>query len=246
MKTLLGLCSLLLIGLSACSLTPDPDLEPAPHGPAAWIDAPLNGSTIPLAEVQIIVHASDPAGVSSFELSVDGQLLGNPPAEAAQTDSLAHASQIWVPAAPGTYLLEVRASSSDGDFGPPAFAQVTVGGTPTPAVTPTSTPTAFVVTPTPPPTATAEGAWAIALENANCRLAPDRTAEVDDFLLEGQRALIEGISQDRTFVWIQTPSAGLGHCWVLLSVIRVEGSLEGLRTILPPPTPTPTATSGHV
>lgn len=242
MKTMLRLCSLLLIGLSACVNAPRAVLEAGPVGPAAWIDAPLNNSLLPLAVYEIVVHASDPGGVSAFELSVNGQLLGTIPVGPDQAaDTLAHASQTWLPPGPGSYLLEVRAANTNGEYGPSAFAQVTVGGTPTPAASATPTPT-----PTLTPTPTEAGTWAIGLENANCRISSSLTAEVVDFLLMDQRVLIDGISPDRAFVWVQSPSTGIGHCWVLLSVIRVEGSLEGLRIILPPSTPTPTATSEHV
>lgn len=113
---------------------------PPVFGPQVWIDAPLPGAHLPLVPYDVISHANSPSGVAAFELSVNGQVLKtdtlNPP-EYGQT--LAHIAQNWAPAAPGTYLIGVRASDVAGSWGGPAEVRVTVGEEPT--VTPTLTPT---------------------------------------------------------------------------------------------------------
>lgn len=129
MKTILRISTLLLIFLNAsCAPASSPPAENVPSGPGAWIDAPLDGSTIPLAPYDVVAHASDASGISSFELKVNGQVLGTTPVEGDQAgETIAHISHNWLPPAPGTYLLEVRAVSGNGEFGPAAFAQVHVG-----------------------------------------------------------------------------------------------------------------------
>ncbi len=129
MKTILRISTLLVIVLSAaCGPTSSAIPEDVPTGPGAWIDAPLDGSTIPLASYDVVSHASDPGGMSTFELSVNGQVVSTDPAGGDQAgQTIAHISQPWLPPAPGTYLLEVRAANGNGDYGPSAFAQVQVG-----------------------------------------------------------------------------------------------------------------------
>lgn len=106
-------------------------------GPQAWVDAPLDGSTIPLAPYQIVAHASQPEGVQLFELTITSSGPETIPVPADQSgQTLVYINHTWTPPAPGTYLIQVRAAGPDGAYGPMAEAQVQVGGdvdTPTPA-----------------------------------------------------------------------------------------------------------------
>lgn len=132
----------MLVAVAAGCAGPAPSL-----GPSIWIDAPLPGAHLPLDPYDVISHASSPLGVASFELSVNGQVvLTSVVAGAEYGETLAHISQTWSPAGPGTYMISVRAADPGGSFGPFAEARVTVG-------LPTPTPTATVT-----PTATAAGA----------------------------------------------------------------------------------------
>lgn len=129
MKTILRISTLLVIILSA-ACGPNSSAVPVdvPVGPGAWIDAPLDGSTVPLAAYNVISHASDPAGISTFELSVNGQVVSTDPVDGDQAgQTIAHISQTWLPPAPGTYLIEVRAANLNGEYGPSAFVHVQVG-----------------------------------------------------------------------------------------------------------------------
>jgi len=161
LKTSLTLL-LLSLWVAACN-APTPTAVAIAGGPQAWIDAPLDGAALPVAPYAVVSHATDPKGIASFELSVNGQVVRTDQVDSAQQgQSLAHITQTWNPPAPGTYLLEVRAADPSGAFGLPAQVRVTVGGetatatateTATPEPSPTPTPTRRRVT-SPPPTAT--------------------------------------------------------------------------------------------
>src|SRR5689334_5641771 len=147
MKTILRISTLLVIIFSAaCAPTSDVISEDVPTGPAAWIDAPLDGSTIPLAPYNVVTHGSDPGGMSTFELKINGHVMSTDPVGGDQAvKTIAHMSQAWLPPAPGTYLLEIRAANVNGEYGPSAFSNVTVGdvpaeisATPTATLTPTT------------------------------------------------------------------------------------------------------------
>lgn len=133
----------------------------AAAGTRSWIDAPLNGSNLPLAAVEVVSHSTNPGGISKVELSVDGAIVGT----AANSDmgqTLLVARMEWKPSAPGNYTIMVRAQDSSGNWGSHAKSVVTIAGiaqTITPTVTPkttvTSTPTATPTGVPPSPTATA-------------------------------------------------------------------------------------------
>jgi hypothetical protein len=94
-------------------------------GSHAWIDAPLDGSTIPLAPYTVVMHASDIAGVAQFELSVNGAVAATIPAVDVSA-TFAVAQYVWQPPAPGNYALAVRAQNDPGEWGSAASALVTV------------------------------------------------------------------------------------------------------------------------
>jgi hypothetical protein len=132
------------------------------QGPAAWIDQPLDGSTLSVQPQEVTAHASDADGVTSLEFYVDGVLLVRAPAGGGV---LEHASAGWNPSAAGIYTIGVKAADSQGNVGAQATARVTVGQAVTPSPTtfaagPTSSPlppTAMPPAPTvtlPPPTVT--------------------------------------------------------------------------------------------
>jgi len=116
---------ILLILLSACG-------SPA-SGPQAWLDHPLDGSTIPLAPLSIMAHASDGNGVDRFLFEVNGSSIGDVDVNA---NRFGEAIIEWTPPGPGVYNISVQAVNSIGDIGSVATSRVTVGGsdTPTPDV----------------------------------------------------------------------------------------------------------------
>jgi hypothetical protein len=117
-------------------------------GPLAWIDAPLNGVTLPLDPYPVVYHAADPGGVVAAEWSVNGVVLSSDanPDPAALLVTFQHE---WAPRAPGVYTHRVRTQGAGGAWGDYAEAVVTIGDG-----TPTDTPTPATITPTVTPTLT--------------------------------------------------------------------------------------------
>ena len=158
-RILLGMFLILII-TAGCEKPQKVIQEPlvVPH---AWIDAPLDGSTIPLSEpYEIIFHIASLNGVTQGEVNINGEMLATLP-NPLGNKSLATLRQIWTPERPGTYTLTVRAQNSAGEWSDYDTAivivmqntiTITPTFTPTPTLTPTITPTITpTLTPTPPP-----------------------------------------------------------------------------------------------
>jgi len=113
----------------------------------AWIDAPLDGMSLPLAPYTIVFHASGPQGVKLMEVSINGQVLAslsNP----IPSQGLVHLEQVWQPPSPGRYVIRVRAQNSAGTWSDPDEVAVLIEAS-------TSTPTPMAsLTPNPTPTPT--------------------------------------------------------------------------------------------
>ena len=128
-----------------------PDGDPVAGQPQAWIDDPLHGSSVPSGTLHVVAHAADPAGLAAVEFAVDDAVQevqdvpGGPPFWLASFD--------WAAGQPGTVVLRVRARSTTGTWGLPAFTTVHIGG-PTSTPTPTESPTTPASTPTPSTTPT--------------------------------------------------------------------------------------------
>lgn len=147
---------LLMLVLSACGPKKTAMIQFA-GGNQAWIDAPLPGSQLPLAEIEIVAHAASPDGISFFEIDLNGQLLANTLPDSGSFDQvLAYTRYIWLPAAPGTYLIQVKAFDKNNQPGTAAESLVVVvEAIPTPVATATPTPTpTSVFTPTATSTST--------------------------------------------------------------------------------------------
>jgi len=176
--------ALFCIAIAACN-KPDP-VRPTPSPNQTWIDAPLHGSTLPIAPYSIVFHASSPSGIDTFEVQIDGVVLDtvapmSTGSGGSNYGTLFHSGSTWTPAAP----ISVRSKSSSGPFSSPALAQVTVvsdlelqASTPPavltlpateglPVFTPPPTPT-----PAPTPTATPGECIYTALANLYCRTGP--------------------------------------------------------------------------
>jgi hypothetical protein len=120
---------LVCLGVAACD-KPVP-VRPTPPPNQTWIDAPLHGSTLPLATHTIAYHAAGYPGIESFEVRVDGVLIDATATQwtgpgGSPFGTLFYAETLWTPAAPGTYLISVRSKNSGGPFGSPVQVQVTV------------------------------------------------------------------------------------------------------------------------
>lgn len=226
MKTILRISTLLVIVFSAaCGPTSTAIPEDVPIGPGAWIDAPLDGSTIPLAPYSVVSHASDPGGMSTFELKVNGQVVSTDPVEGDQAgQTIAHISQPWLPPAPGTYLLEVRAANGNGEYGASAFTHVQVGDV------------AEAETPTPTPAAQA-CIWTVAV-NVFVREGPGSSIYPEITAVEaGKMFPVVGQSQDQQFWAIEVQQGLVGYVPKADRFGQVSGDCDvpALPDPLPPP-----------
>ncbi len=250
---------LFCIAIAACN-KPDP-VRPTPSPNQTWIDAPLHGSTLPIAPYSIVFHAASPSGIDTFEVQIDGVVLDtvapmSTGSGGSNYGTLFHSESTWTPAAPGTYLISVRSKSSSGPFSSPALAQVTVvsdlelqASTPPavltlpateglPVFTPPPTPT-----PAPTPTATPGECIYTALANLYCRTGPGSSLyPAVDSLVPGQSSHVLGLSPDGFFAQIEGVN-NLLACYVPLGERYgiLEGACGDLPTLIPPPLP-PTET----
>jgi hypothetical protein len=227
MKTILRIFILFMFLLSAsCAPAFNPIPEDLPSGPGAWIDAPLDGSTIPLAPYSVVSHASDAGGISSFELKVNGQIVGTDPVEGDQVgQTIAHISHEWLPPAPGTYLLEVRAANGSGEYGPSAFAKIYVGD--------------IAETGTPVPAAQA-CIWTAAV-NVFVREGPGASIYPEITAVEAGKIFpVVGQSQDQQFWAIEVQPGSIGYVPKAERFGSVAGDCD-LPLLPDPATPAPTA-----
>ncbi|MBI4788349.1 MAG: hypothetical protein HY782_15055 [Chloroflexi bacterium] len=113
-------CPLLLALLSAMLIAGcDPiqsQKSASPAAPRSWIDAPLDGSRVPLAPLQVVSHSSDPLQIVQVELSVNGAAVHTEP-NPNPAETLVTTKQSWSPPGPGNYTLMVRAQNSAGAWG---------------------------------------------------------------------------------------------------------------------------------
>ena len=139
----------ILIGLTilaGCTLPQESVEVSYADAPRAWIDAPLDGTQLPLGPVEIVTHASAPDGVALIQLQVNQQVMTEKSPDEV-SDGLALANFIWTAEEPGEYLLTVAAREADGAWGPYASAVIQVGEIPQTELE--ITPTTFVTeTPT--------------------------------------------------------------------------------------------------
>jgi hypothetical protein len=212
---------------SACGPQVAPQAKYA-SGSQTWIDAPLAGSHLPLAAVDIVAHAANPDGIVSFEINLNGQLLAKTVPDTASIDqTMMYTRYTWQPSAPGSYLIEVKAFDRKNQPGPPAQVTVEVGGpTPTEIQRPTSSPT-----PTNAPLTFTPNI------NAYCRPGPDQAFNpLEDLAMKGQSYPMDGRNWDGTWYRIMLkPNEG---CWVLASVGTPSSDTSHLRVLAEIPTPT--------
>jgi hypothetical protein len=85
-------------------------------GPRVWIDTPLNGDLLAFGAVVVKSHVSSEGGTASAALLVNGvQVRVDTPTS--PSDPLTSFVQVWEPASPGDYGLEVVATDLDGNTG---------------------------------------------------------------------------------------------------------------------------------
>jgi len=245
---------LLAVLISACGgrlpASPTPTAPAVSQFPQAWIDSPLNGSTLPLGEVEIVSHAASLAGIAQVELSVNDVVIRTD-ANPSPSETLNLVRQIWLPGDQGNYQISVRAKNTLGEWSAPSKINVIIQGVPTqiPTVTlpltptPTSSATATVTpseTPSPTPTASPAGPPVIVLvRNSFCRLGPGQDYREITALAAGDTAEVLGISQDRFWLFVLWPKFNV-RCWIAAYAAPPDVDLSGVPVRAAPPTPTPT------
>lgn len=122
--------------------------------PQAWIDAPLDGSTLPLAPYDIVFHAFAQGNPAAVELTINGQQVSLDPISFDQPLVTVHYQ--WSPMQPGSYIITARAQDQKGVWSSAHTHTVSIGSaSPTSTTTLTLTPTpSLTLTPTPTSTAT--------------------------------------------------------------------------------------------
>jgi hypothetical protein len=138
----------------------------------------------------------------------------------------------WLPAAPGSYLIEVKAFDRNNQPGSPAQVVVEVGE-PTPTITPTESQT---------PTPSCGPLTFITSINAYCRQGPgDFFPALEDLAMKGQPYLIDGRNANGTWFRIMlTPAEG---CWVPAGVGTPSCDIGSLRVLADVPTPSGSCSS---
>lgn len=209
----------------------------------AWIDAPLDGSALPVAAYTIIFSGAsfgDPIG--NFEVFVNGVQEGTVPPMYQNNEGDAQYSYAefdWLPPAPGNYLIQVRALTGEmvSAF---AEANVLVGE---------------LVTSDEelPPVAGEDVLIAIPSQNANCREGNSNQFDISDTLFMGMEYMPNARGFDNLWVLFTGPATGV-QCWVfienldlflneqLIEIVDVPESILPFAGYPLFPTPTPTAT----
>lgn len=193
----------------------------------AWIDAPLNESTLPLAPYEIVAHASDPTEISTLELSIEGEII-NTLSNTNPNHLLMTFRQSWTPPSPGDYTIQVRAKNSSGEWSD--FARVNVrveDEVQAPAVDliPTATPSISLDTCEPSLTASM---------NTTCRSGPTPYHDPIVYLIEGDQAAIIGRNLNWTWLYILIPESEK-ICWVSAQTANTECMPEELDYTQSPP-----------
>ncbi len=248
MRNLLRLLALSALLLSACGGNVD-SVQPAvaapelSQTPRVWIDAPLNGTILPLGEIEIVSHAASLGGIAQVELSVNDAVVRtdtNP----SKGETLNLVRQTWLPRTGGTYQVSVRAQNTSGEWSAPANITLTIlDATPTPVetATPAATPTE-TATSLPSPTATLAGPPVIVLvRNSFCRLGPGEVYREITAIPTGDSAEVRGISQDGFWLFVYWPKFKV-ECWIVASAAPPGTDLRGIPALTAPPTPTPSPT----
>lgn len=189
-----------------------------------WIDAPLPNAVLPLEPYKIVFHAANRNGISEFEVSINGNVVGSTPSNNAPSDdqeAFFYGEYSWNPTEAGIYLISVRAKDGQGEYNASAEVQVTIKGEDT---------VEDEVT---------EECIYTAVVNLFCRLGPSSSLypEIDSFT-SGQSASVLGQSQDGVFIAVAGPNFG-ETCYVPSAADfgELTGSCSDLSVLTPPPVP---------
>jgi hypothetical protein len=227
----------LLIVATGCNL------QSGGAGPQTWIDAPLDGMTLPLGPVLVRSHAASQGGTAQAALIVNGAQVRVDQA-ADGSAALIEFVQNWTPTGPGDYLLQVISTDQAGNQGLSNLVHLRIGDLII-TDTPTSESPLLPIIPEPPsvtPSATTSSGPAITLTvPANCREGSSTAYPVVTAFEAGTILPIQGRNADTTWFWVSVPGGGI--CVLSGSTGTLQGPY-GQVPIIPDPllpaTDTPT------
>ena len=233
-KSVLLLILVFALVVLAVACNPPAPQPAAQGGLVAWIDAPLDGTTLLLASYEVVFHCSVPSGVAWIELTVDGAILvSNAPLDT--TQSLVTTRYVWTPPAPGNYTLRARARDAAGVWSDYATSVVTVEGevaSSTLAVSPTAEPTL-------PPLATECVPSAAFTGDGSCRAGPAMDHGVVTVFSPGQTVTVDGLDVSGTWWRVLIPGT-MDHCWAPVAVVSTT-CVGSVSVVEGPTAPAPTA-----
>jgi len=118
----------------------------------AGIDSPSNGETLPMDPIEISYHATSTEGVSTLELSINGEVVSSIASPDSNQNVIA-LKYTWQPSVSGSHTIRVRAQNSAGAWSDFSTATVNIENG---QQDPPSEPETPNETDTPSPTATPE------------------------------------------------------------------------------------------
>lgn len=241
-RTLLLTLTLVAAMLAACGSQIESAGDQA--GIQTWIDAPTDGSMLPVEVYTIVFSGANTLGsVDSFEVMVNGALESSVEAQyqGSQGDvQYGFGSYDWLPPSPGNYLIEVRTLSGEQP-GAYAYANVVVGEL---------VQDDLQVAELPP---VDPSLVAVPNQNVNCREGNSSQFDIADTLFEDVEYSPLGRGFDNLWVLFSGPVTQV-NCWAFvdnlaLLVNEVDTPIQDISEDLLPfvgypatPTPQPTAT----
>jgi hypothetical protein len=109
----------LMLILTACG-------SAVPAGTFVWIDVPLDGLALPEGPILLEGHASNPGGINSVEVWINGELETTVESLTSE-GGLARFHYEWTPPGPGEYIFLAVAFGADGGASEPDSTRVVVG-----------------------------------------------------------------------------------------------------------------------
>jgi hypothetical protein len=91
----------------------------------AGIDSPSNGATLQMEPVEIAYHATSTEGVSSIELSINGEVV-SPYTSPDTSQKVVALNYTWEPKVSGSHTIRMRAQNSEGTWSDFSAATVNV------------------------------------------------------------------------------------------------------------------------
>jgi len=89
------------------------------------IDSPSNGATLPKESIEIAYHATSTEGVSTIELSINGEVVSSF-ASPDPDQNVIILKHTWLPSVSGSHTIRVRAQNSEGVWSDFSAAMVNV------------------------------------------------------------------------------------------------------------------------